>query len=64
MTVAKNLLILESACPAIPFLIRQAKLSSGIMISASHNPPEYNGINFLIIMVKKLVRSLKIKFRN
>jgi len=30
--------------PAIPFLIKQGKLSSGIMISASHNPPEYNGI--------------------
>ena len=30
--------------PAIPFLIKQEKLSSGIMISASHNPPEYNGI--------------------
>jgi len=30
--------------PAIPFLIQQENLSSGIMISASHNPPEYNGI--------------------
>jgi len=30
--------------PAIPFLIKQQNLSSGIMISASHNPPEYNGI--------------------
>ena len=30
--------------PAIPFLIKQEKLSSGVMISASHNPPEYNGI--------------------
>jgi phosphoglucosamine mutase len=30
--------------PAIPYLIKQEKLSSGIMISASHNPPEYNGI--------------------
>ena len=30
--------------PTIPFLIKQEKLSSGIMISASHNPPEYNGI--------------------
>ncbi|MDC2962520.1 phosphoglucosamine mutase [Prochlorococcus sp. AH-736-K15] len=30
--------------PAIPFLIKREKLSSGIMISASHNPPEYNGI--------------------
>jgi len=30
--------------PAIPFLIKQENMSSGIMISASHNPPEYNGI--------------------
>ena len=30
--------------PAIPFIIKQEKMSSGIMISASHNPPNYNGI--------------------
>jgi len=30
--------------PAIPYLIKKENLSSGIMISASHNPPEYNGI--------------------
>jgi len=30
--------------PAIPFLIKQGNLTGGIMISASHNPPEYNGI--------------------
>ena len=30
--------------PAIPFLVKHEKLSGGIMISASHNPPEYNGI--------------------
>ena len=30
--------------PAIPFLIKKFKIYSGIMISASHNPPEYNGI--------------------
>ena len=30
--------------PAIPFLIKQFKTYTGIMISASHNPPEYNGI--------------------
>ncbi len=30
--------------PAIPFLIKHENLGSGIMISASHNPPEYNGI--------------------
>ena len=30
--------------PAIPFLIKHFKNCTGIMISASHNPPEYNGI--------------------
>ena len=30
--------------PAIPFLIKQFGTYTGIMISASHNPPEYNGI--------------------
>ena len=30
--------------PAIPLIIKKEKLSSVIMISASHNPPEYNGI--------------------
>ena len=30
--------------PAIPFLIKKYKIHTGIMISASHNPPEYNGI--------------------
>ena len=30
--------------PAIPFLIKKEKFSSGIMISASHNPPDFNGI--------------------
>ena len=30
--------------PAIPYLIKKEEFSGGIMISASHNPPEYNGI--------------------
>ena len=30
--------------PTIPLLIRKQSFSSGVMISASHNPPEYNGI--------------------
>ena len=37
-----NLIICPTA--AIPFLIKQENLSSGIIISASHNPQEYNGI--------------------
>ena len=30
--------------PAIPFLVRKHNLSGGLMISASHNPPQDNGI--------------------
>jgi len=40
--------------PAIPFLIKKNKLSSGIMISASHNPPEYNGIKIFDHNGKKI----------
>lgn len=33
--------------PTMIFLIRQNKFDGGIMLTASHNPPEYNGIKFL-----------------
>ena len=32
--------------PAISFFIREGNLSGGVMISASHNPYEYNGLKF------------------
>jgi phosphoglucosamine mutase len=32
--------------PAIAFLAAELGTSSGVVISASHNPPEYNGIKF------------------
>jgi phosphoglucomutase len=32
--------------PAIAYAIRQQKASGGINFTASHNPPEYNGIKF------------------
>ena len=46
--------------PAIPFLIKKEKLSSGIMISASHNPPEYNGIKIFDHNGQKITK----KFEN
>ena len=33
--------------PTMIFLIRENKFDGGIMLTASHNPPEYNGIKFL-----------------
>ncbi len=42
--------------PAVPFLIKRFGCSSGIMISASHNPPEYNGIKIFDHNGKKLKR--------
>ena len=32
--------------PAVPYLVRKYRLDAGVMISASHNPVEYNGIKF------------------
>lgn len=32
--------------PAVAYLVRQYQLDAGIVISASHNPVEYNGIKF------------------
>jgi phosphoglucosamine mutase len=40
--------------PAIAFLTTDLGASSGVVISASHNPPEYNGIKFFDSMGSKL----------
>jgi phosphoglucosamine mutase len=32
--------------PAVAFLVRELKADGGVVISASHNPAEYNGIKF------------------
>ena len=49
--------------PAIPFLIKQERLSSGIMISASHNPPEYNGIKIFDHNGQKITKHLENKIQ-
>ena len=43
--------------PAIPYLIKHFKNCKGIMISASHNPPEYNGIKIFDEYGKKINKS-------
>ena len=49
--------------PAIPFLIKQEKLSSGVMISASHNPPEYNGIKIFDHNGQKITENFESKIQ-
>jgi len=49
--------------PAIPFLIKQEDLSSGIMISASHNPPEYNGIKIFDHNGQKITKNFENKIQ-
>ena len=49
--------------PAIPFLIKQQKMSSGIMISASHNPPEYNGIKIFDHNGQKITKNFENKIQ-
>ncbi len=49
--------------PAIPFLIKQENLTGGIMISASHNPPEYNGIKIFDHNGQKITKYLENKIQ-
>ena len=49
--------------PAIPFLIKQENFSSGIMISASHNPPEYNGIKIFDHNGQKITKNFENKIQ-
>ena len=49
--------------PAIPFLIKNQKLSGGIMISASHNPPEYNGIKIFDNNGQKITKNFENKIQ-
>jgi len=49
--------------PAIPCLIKKEKISSGIMISASHNPPEYNGIKIFDHNGQKITKNFENKIQ-
>ena len=48
--------------PAVALLTRDFKADGGIVISASHNPPEYNGIKFFDSEGFKLTKELEDKF--
>jgi len=47
--------------PAIPFLIKHFKVYTGIMISASHNPPNYNGIKIFDHYGHKLIKKKELE---
>ena len=49
--------------PAIPFLIEKENLSGGIMVSASHNPPEYNGLKIFDQNGKKINKNFENKIQ-
>jgi phosphoglucosamine mutase len=48
--------------PAVALLTRELEVSGGVVISASHNPPEYNGIKFFDARGFKLTRELEDAF--
>ena len=49
--------------PAVPFLIKKEKMSGGIMISASHNPPAYNGIKIFNHYGQKISKNWEYKIQ-
>ena len=44
----------KCSSPCLAFLTRKHKFSIGLMISASHNPKEYNGLKFFNIYGEKV----------
>ena len=48
--------------PAVALLTRELKANGGVVISASHNPPEYNGIKFFDAEGFKLSEALEGQF--
>ena len=50
--------------PAVAYLVRKYRLDAGVMISASHNPVEYNGIKFFDEQGYKLSDELEDEIEN
>ena len=50
--------------PALPLLIRSLRADMGVMITASHNTYEYNGLKFFDSQGFKIIRSLEKKIEN
>lgn len=49
--------------PAVAYLTRKYGADAGVMISASHNPVEYNGIKFLTIKGTSFQMNWKMRFK-
>lgn len=50
--------------PAVSFVTREIDANYGVMISASHNPPEYNGIKIFMSDGRKLCRIEEAEIEN
>ena len=50
--------------PALPLLIRSLRADMGVMITASHNTYEYNGLKFFDSQGFKIIKSLEKKIEN
>lgn len=50
--------------PALPMLIKSLRADMGVMITASHNTYEYNGLKFFDSNGLKIIKSLEIKIEN
>src|SRR5262249_49121088 len=44
--IAADLLSVDTPTPLVSFEVRRAGLDGGVVITASHNPPDFNGFKF------------------
>lgn len=50
--------------PGVSYMVRKLRASGGAVVSASHNPPEYNGVKFLDEEGSKLLDESEGRLRN
>ena len=57
----RSLIAGVATTPAVAYLTRHYGVDAGVVISASHNPMEYNGIKFLTAVDTSFLMKLRMR---
>ena len=56
ISMGMDVILVGLLTPAVPLMIKTLRADIGVMITASHNTYEYNGLKFLIVMDLNLTK--------